>query len=71
MFLYMRTKRNSKFTHKGKGRAAPLQAWRGPEGSRKLRFLDFMKTAQEGGKFVRPTHRPHSPPRNLPGTHFC
>jgi len=24
--------------------AAPLQAWGGPEGSRKLRFPDFMTT---------------------------
>ena len=24
----------------GKGKAVPLQAWSGPEGSRKLRFLD-------------------------------
>jgi hypothetical protein len=31
----------------------PLQAWSGPEGSRKLRFPDFMTTAQDGGKVVR------------------
>jgi len=37
-------------TVKGKGKAVPLQAWRGPEGSRKLRFPDFMTTAQNGGK---------------------
>jgi len=24
-----------------KGKATPLQAWRGPEGSRRLRFPDF------------------------------
>jgi len=30
---------------KGKGKAAPLQARSGPEGSRKLRFPDFMTTA--------------------------
>jgi len=35
---------------KGKGKAFPLQAWSGPEGSRKLRFLDFMTTAQDGGR---------------------
>ena len=29
-----------------KGKAVPLQAWSGPEGSRKLRFPDFMITAQ-------------------------
>jgi len=34
---------------KGKGKAVPLQARRGPEGSRKLRFPDFVKTAQDGG----------------------
>jgi hypothetical protein len=28
------------------GKAVPLQAWSGPEGSRKLRFPDFMTTAQ-------------------------
>ena len=33
-----------------KGKAVPLQAWSGPEGSRKLRFPDFMTTAQGGGK---------------------
>jgi len=27
-----------------------LQAWGGPEGSRKLRFPDFMTMAQDGGK---------------------
>jgi len=25
----------------GKGKATPLQAWTGPEGSRRLRFPDF------------------------------
>jgi len=38
------------------GKAVPLQAWGGPEGSRKLRFLDFMTTAQDGGKVVSLTH---------------
>ena len=35
---------------KGKGKAVPLQAWTGPEGSRKLRFPDFVTTAQDGGR---------------------
>ena len=35
-----------------KGKALPLQAWSGPEGSRKLRFPAFMTMAQDGGKFV-------------------
>ena len=54
-----------------KGKAVPLQAWSGPEGSRKLRFPDFLTTAQDGGKVVSPTHRPPLSPGNAPGTHFC
>ena len=56
---------------KNTGKAVPLQAWSGPEGSRKLRFPDFMTTAQDGGKVVSLTHRPPLPPGNAPGTHFC
>jgi len=56
---------------KGKGKAIPLQFWSGPEGSRKLRFPDFMTTAQGGGKVVSLTYRPHLPPGNPSGTHFC
>ena len=55
----------------GKGKAVPLQAYSGPEGSRKLRFPDFMTTVQDGGKVVSLTHRPTLPPGNTPGTHFC
>jgi len=54
-----------------KGKAVPLQAWSGPEGSRKLRFPDFVTMAQDGGKVVSPTHRPPLPSGNAPGTHFC
>ena len=54
-----------------KGKAVPLQAWNGPEGSSKLRFPDFVTTAQDGGKVVSLTHRPPLPPGNIPGTHFC
>jgi len=35
---------------KGKGKTVTLQAWTGPEVSRKLRFPDFVKTAQDGGR---------------------
>jgi len=35
---------------KGKGKAIPLQAQRGPDGSRKLRLPDFVTTAQDGGR---------------------
>ena len=46
------------------GKAAVLlQAWNGPEGSRKFRFPDFMTTAQDGGKVVSLTHRPPLPHR--------
>jgi hypothetical protein len=55
----------------GKGKAVPLPAWSGPEGSRKLSFPDFLITAQDGCKVVSPTHRPHLPQGNTPGTHFC
>jgi len=54
----------------GKGKAVPLQAWSGPEGSRWLRFPDYM-TTQDGGKVISPTHRPPLPPGNAPGIHFC
>jgi hypothetical protein len=47
-----------------KGKAVPLQAWSGPEGSRKLRFQEIMTTAQDGGKVVSLTHRPPLPPGN-------
>jgi hypothetical protein len=59
-------------THgKSKGKAVPLQAWSGPESPRKLRFPDFMTTAQDGGKFFGLTHRPPLTPGNAPGTRFC
>ena len=34
----------------GKVKVVPLQAWTGPEGSRKLKFLDFVTTAQDDGR---------------------
>jgi len=33
-----------------KHKSVPLQAWSGPEGSKKLRFPDFVTTAQDGGR---------------------
>ena len=35
---------------RSKGKAVPLQAWTGPVGSRKLRFPDFVTTAQDSGR---------------------
>jgi hypothetical protein len=55
------------FTCKGKGKAVLLQAWSGPEGSRKLRFQNFMTMAQDDGKVVSLLPLP---PGNTPGTHF-
>ena len=55
---------------KVKGKAVPLQAWSGPEGSRELMFPDYLTTAQDGGKVVSPTHLPPLPPENAPGTRF-
>ena len=52
-------------------KSVPLHARSGPEGSRKLRFPNFVTTAHDGGKVVSPTYRPTLPLRNAPGTHFC
>jgi len=46
-----------------KGKVVPLQVQSGPEDSRKLRFPDFMTTAQDGGKVVSLKHRQPLPPR--------
>ena len=47
-------------------KAVPLQAWSGPEDSRKLRFPDCMTKAHDGGKVVSLMHRPLLPPENTP-----
>jgi hypothetical protein len=49
----------------------PITGPRFPEGSRKLRFPDYVTMAQDGGKVVSLTHRPPLAPGNPPGTHFC
>jgi len=54
-----------------KGKAVPVEAWSGPEGSMKLRFPDFQTMTQAGGKVVSLTHQLHLSPGNPPGTHFC
>jgi hypothetical protein len=45
------------YVKKGKGKAIPVQAWTGPEGSRWLRVPDFKTIDTLGGKFFSPTHR--------------
>jgi len=70
-FIFENTHRYVKIHFLKKDKAVPLEAWSGPEGTRKLRFPDNMSTAQDGGKVVSLTHRPPLPPGNTPGTHFC
>ena len=60
----------SVYASKRKDKGVPLQARSGPEGSRKLRFPDFMTIAQDGCNVVSLTHQPTLPPGNAPGTHF-
>ena len=43
-------KQKQKLASLTKVKSVPLQARRGPEGSRKLRFPDFLTTAQDGGR---------------------
>ena len=56
---------------KGKSKAVPLQAWKGPEGSRKLRLPDFVTTAQDGGRLSALPIGHLYPVGNTPGTHLC
>ena len=50
---------------------SPITAPTCLEGSRKLRFPDYVTMAQAGGKVISLTHRWSLPPGNAPGTHFC
>jgi hypothetical protein len=49
----------------------PVTGPRCPEGSRKLRFPDYVTMAHDGGKVVSLKHRPLLPQVNTPDTHFC
>jgi len=49
--------------------AVHLQTWSGPGYSRKLRFPDFVTTAQDDGTFVSLTHRPPLLPGNAAVIH--
>jgi hypothetical protein len=70
-FAFVQRLFNIVSVYKVKGKAVLLLAWSGPEGSRKLRFPDYMTTAQDVGKNVSLTYRPPLPSGNAPGTHFC
>jgi hypothetical protein len=71
LFHHYQTTGQINNTYNKKSTATPLEAWSGPEASRKLRLPDYMTTAQDGDKVVSLTHRPPLPTGNAPGTHFC
>ena len=47
---FLEPKCSAQFSQNTVNAAVPLQAWSGPEGSRKLMFPDFMTTAQDGAR---------------------
>ena len=50
MSFISRLLRSESYLKYVKVKSVPLQAQRGPEGSKKLRFPDFVTTAQDGGR---------------------
>jgi len=52
-----------------KGKISPITGPRGPEGSRKLRFPDFVAKAQDGGRLSAVRTGRFYPQET--GTHFC
>jgi hypothetical protein len=48
---------------KGKGKAIPVEAWTGPEGSMRLRHIKVVMSDLRTGRLY--------PTGNIPGTHFC
>ena len=71
LFVQMAVSAVSSCFYLRKGKAVPLQAWSGPEGSRKLRFPDFVTTAQDGGRLSALRTGRLYPPGNTPATHLC
>jgi len=53
-----------------KGKSITLQAWTGLQGSRKLRFPDYVTTAQDGGNVLSIMHRQPLPPRKYSWNSF-
>ena len=56
---------------RGKGKAIPVQAWTGPEGSRRLRLPDYMTLGMNVVRLSAPCTSHLYPPGNIPSTHFC
>jgi len=55
-------------TCKAQGKAIPVQAWTGPDGSRRMRLPDFKEVSLS----ALGTGRLYPPPQgNISGTHFC
>ena len=50
---------------------SPITESRCPEGSRELRYPDYVTMAQDGGNVVSLTHQPLLSPGNTPCNHFC
>jgi len=57
-------------TVKGKVKQLRYMTEEGPEGTMKLRFPDFVTTAQDGDKVISLTNRPPLPPGNTTRIHF-
>jgi hypothetical protein len=54
-----------------RGKAIPLQALRGPEGSRSFRLPDFKTIGTLKWQGCQPSAPAAFTPGNIPGTHFC
>ena len=52
------------------GKSVPLHAWSGPEGSGKLRSLDYVTMAQDGGTDCQPYVPADFTPRKYSGYSF-
>ena len=66
LFLFITYEIQVKFDAK---KISPITGPRCSEGSRELRFPDYVTLGQDGGK-VSLKHRALLPPGNTPGTHF-